>query len=450
MKNQKGPEGKNPDPTMDASIANQRPRLGNPLDAPMATIKDSLIGSLLSDRYIVIEKIKGGGMGEIYRAEDSKLGKTVAVKVLPAYFAAQPDVVMRFVQEAKTTPRLDHANIVDVTDLDVTPQGTPYYVMQLLKGMDVADLLIKEGSIPWKRALDITLQVCSAINAAHTYKDVQSGKPAPVIHRDIKPANIFLIELAGNPDFVKLLDFGVAKLYQESERARKERAPTLANMVLGTPAYMSPEQTRGSDVDARTDIYAVSVIMYEMMCGRPPFQDDSPFRIMEMQRENKVVPPTKQIQGLVMPPRLERAIMKGLEKDKEKRFGTIDEMMKELEAIVIEDGDKERALQAAAAVMQTETKPSAAAGEMQQAEIGPAMDGDLHQRSTDAYSIMNARNRSRSMKRMKLAAVGIAAAIAVGAGAITINHLPLHERARQTNVHPVDGGGMDAQDSGKK
>jgi serine/threonine protein kinase len=419
----KGPKGKAPDPTLDAPVGAAPPRQAVAAEGPMVIINDPLKGAILSERYKLIERLNGGGMGEVYRAEDMKLGKNVAVKILPQALTTSKDIVSRFIQEAKTTPKIDHPNIVDVTDYDVTKDGVVYYVMQHLKGMDLNDLLAKESNLPWKRAVGIILQVGKALSAAHGYKNPETGAPEPIIHRDIKPANIFLIELGDNPDFVKLLDFGVAKLHQESEKAKRERPATHALMVLGTPAYMSPEQTKGSNVDARTDIYAVAVILYEAVCGAPPFFDESVLRMMEMHREEMVVPPSKRVAGIAIPEKLESIIMKGLSKMPENRFQDMGEMMGALEAMV---ADEDRKLAESEALKKPAPEPAKAAlAIVEKADASQ----EIHQLSSEAYNIMKARNRAKEAKlvRTRLVAAGVIAILAAG-GFAAGHYAPIHEK----------------------
>src|SRR3954467_14763750 len=221
---------------------------------------DPFIGTTLEGRYEVQACIGTGGVGVVYRAHHLQLGRDVAIKILQQGAAAQPESRQRFEREAKALSVLAHPNIVAVTDSGVAA-GTPYLVMELLLGKTLADLLT-EGPLPTARALDIARQVLRGLAFAH-------GKG--IVHRDLKPANVFLQSLPDHADHVKLLDFGVAKFLDLSRAPGSNDNLTRIGTVFGTPAYLPPGQARGEVVDARTDVYAAGVILFELLTGRPPF-----------------------------------------------------------------------------------------------------------------------------------------------------------------------------------
>jgi len=216
--------------------------------------------------YRIIGVLGEGGMGRVYVAEHVKLGRRVAIKKLRPELASNPTAVARFFAEARAVNRISHENIVEITDLLQEPSGDSCIIMELLKGEDLAHRLLRKRVLPLPRAFDIAAQVASALAAVHA---------AGMIHRDLKPDNIFLIERHGNPDFVKVLDFGVAKLTDPNDRSGFAVHTTAAGQIIGTPEYMSPEQASGKAVDFRTDIYALGVIFYEMITGVLPFQGKS-------------------------------------------------------------------------------------------------------------------------------------------------------------------------------
>src|SRR4029079_2008039 len=189
----------------------------------------------------VIRKLGEGGMGSVYLAMHTILEKQVALKVLHGEFARKPDLVDRFIQEAKSASRIRHENVIDISDFGVTPDGFVFFAMELLQGHDLHEEIARSKlagvPLPWERSRKIFLQVCSALSAAHAQG---------IVHRDLKPENIYLIEFLGNKEFVKLLDFGIAKL---TEVAEGDRKLTRTGMLFGTPEYMSPEQARGDAVD---------------------------------------------------------------------------------------------------------------------------------------------------------------------------------------------------------
>jgi serine/threonine protein kinase len=214
---------------------------------------DPLLGQTLAGRYHIHKKLGEGGMGAVYLAVHTLLEKQVALKVLHGEFARKPDLVERFMQEAKAASRIRHENVIDISDFGVTPDGFVFFAMELLHGHDLHEEISRARlagvPIPWDRSRKIFLQICSALSAAHSHG---------IVHRDLKPENIYLIEFLGHKDFVKLLDFGIAKLTEASEGDRKL---TRTGMLFGTPEYMSPEQARGENVDHRVDIYAMGCIL---------------------------------------------------------------------------------------------------------------------------------------------------------------------------------------------
>jgi serine/threonine-protein kinase len=202
--------------------------------------------------YELVRRLGEGGMGEVYLARHQRLGREVALKVLRADMAKDPEMVRRFFNEARVVNEINHPHIVEVIDFAEEP-GRAYCVMELLKGVTLETILREEGSLSVARTCDIMAQVCEALAAAHK---------AGVVHRDVKPANIFLTEREGRKDFVKVLDFGVARV------ARADGSRTMVGAVLGTPAYMSPEQAQGKVVDGRSDVYSAGAVMYELLSGR--------------------------------------------------------------------------------------------------------------------------------------------------------------------------------------
>src|SRR5688572_17756924 len=222
--------------------------------------KDALIGTLVDGRYRIDAQIGEGGMGVVYRALHIALNKTLALKVLRGEMAKDAEVVQRFIQEAQAATSIGHENIIDINDFGRLPDGTVYFVMEYLNGLPLNDLIKRGGSIPVGQAVEIIRQIAGALGTAH-----QRG----IIHRDMKPDNVYIVPRGETQNFVKVLDFGIAKVGGASNKL------TRTGMVFGTPHYMSPEQAAGQSVDARTDIYALGVIMYEMFTGRVPFDADT-------------------------------------------------------------------------------------------------------------------------------------------------------------------------------
>ena len=225
------------------------------------TLMADRIGTVLDSKYELVRLIGEGGMGSVFEANHKLIGRKLAVKFLHPQYASSDEVVTRFQREAQAAAQIGHENIIEVTDMGTDDDDSPYLVMEFLQGCDVKRLIEAEGIQTPKRAAHIMVQALSALQAAH---DVG------IIHRDLKPENIYLIEKGGNPDYVKLLDFGISKFRAlETDGAK---GLTQTGTVLGTPHYMSPEQARGEqDLTPMSDIYAMGVILYQMLTGELPF-----------------------------------------------------------------------------------------------------------------------------------------------------------------------------------
>ncbi len=224
--------------------------------------EDQRVGTTIAARYFVRRLCGEGAMGRVYEGHHIEIGRRVAIKVLHSSFRNTPDVVERFRREARAASRIGHPNIVDVTDSGTTPDGAFFFVMEYLDGVDLEQLLAREGPLPIERALLIAAQVCRALIAAHA---------AGIIHRDLKPANVMLVRHRDDEDFVKVLDFGISKHSDLDKDARgKEVGLTRPDAAVGTPIYMAPEQVAGQPADGRTDVYAVGELLFEMLAGVPP------------------------------------------------------------------------------------------------------------------------------------------------------------------------------------
>ena len=285
--------------------------------APTAVLVDPIIGQTIGN-YRVSVKVGEGGMGSVYLAEHPQIGKRVALKVLHAEFASNPEVVSRFFNEAKAVNDIGHPNIVDVIDYGVLSGQQPsekfvYFIMEYLAGQTLAQLVRSESPLPPERALTIALQCADALSASHRCE---------IVHRDLKPDNIILQQRGRERDFVKLLDFGIAKLTGEQHGSNRTRT----GIVMGTPAYMSPEQCEGKgNVDHRTDIYALGIVLYEMLTGRVPFIGDGYGEILIQHLTQSPISPSK---FRVLPPHVEVVVLKALEKDPENRYPNMDEFMR--------------------------------------------------------------------------------------------------------------------------
>jgi len=295
---------------------------------PLVSV-EGLVGQVLDGRYRIESLIGSGGMSAVYRATHIHILKPVAVKVLHQDFALNEYAIERFRREAIMTARLNHPNAIHVMDFGVTAERIIYFVMELVDGKTLRQLIEAEGKFDYRRAVALLRQVCDAVEAAH-----REG----IIHRDLKPDNI-MIQLAGEVERVKVLDFGIAKLKEfalQSLGQNVERSNlTRAGMLVGTPQYMSPEQCRGQELDVRSDIYSLGIVLYEMLCGQPPFTTDSQFLDLLSKQLNEIPRPLREVAPTI-PAAIERVVMQALEKDPERRQPSVSELSLELERAVAE------------------------------------------------------------------------------------------------------------------
>ena len=293
--------------------------------SPRENEYDKLVGQTLDGRYYVEKKLGEGGMGVVFSARHAVIERPLAIKVLKRDAMRDTATIRRFVQEAKAASRIGHPNIVDVTDFGATPDGMTYSVMEFVPGQTLGTALRVGAPFPAARAIRITAQIARALAAAH-----DKG----IVHRDLKPENVFLLDRDGRQDFVKIVDFGIAKVTPPSGKAAEPRL-TRAGSVFGTPEYMAPEQAAGrNDTDGRVDIYALGVLLYEMICGRVPHRSDSMVRTLAMQMLDPIEPPSKVRPDLQIAPELEAVVMHALAKKREQRYQTMGELLEALDAVL--------------------------------------------------------------------------------------------------------------------
>jgi serine/threonine-protein kinase len=238
-----------------------------------STEGDPLVGSVVAGRYRVERLLGSGGMGAVYRAEHVHMKKTVALKVLHREFLGVNEVVARFEREAIAAGRIEHPNVAPATDFGKLDDGSFYLVLEYVDGKSLREL-IAEGPLDWPRAVAVAKQIVAALAAAHG---------AGIVHRDLKPDNVMLVRQPDGSERVKVLDFGIARVTLPSDAERASTHLTKVGAVMGTVAYMSPEQALGEEVDERTDLYALGVIVHEMLTGRVPFDADSAAQILAKQ-----------------------------------------------------------------------------------------------------------------------------------------------------------------------
>jgi len=281
-----------------------------------------MIGRTLPGGYHVLDLVGVGGMGRVYRAEQSVLGRTVAVKVIHPHLLADESAAVRFLTEARAASQLNHPNSVSVYDFGRTEDGQPYLVMEFLRGKDLATVAWEEGPLPFKRVVDVLRQGLAALGEAH-----ELG----IVHRDLKPENIILEPLRRGGDFVKVVDFGLAKLKGDAQG----RSVTNPGIVCGTPDYMSPEQGRGEELDGRSDLYAVGVILFQLLTGRLPFDADNPTQIVMMHLTIPVPDPRQVAPEREIPDELVDVLNRAMAKEADKRFRDAAEFSDALQAALV-------------------------------------------------------------------------------------------------------------------
>ena len=277
--------------------------------------QDPFVGKVIDGRYEIQQRVGEGGMGVVYKARQMSIDRIIALKMLNQQMAGDQTWVQRFYNEAKACSRLQHPNTIRMFDFGQTQDGRLFMTMEFLDGMSLRDALDR-GPIAPQRVIKILIQCCASLAEAHSIG---------IIHRDIKPDNVFLLNMAGSPDFVKLLDFSVAKLLEG------DRMKTQAGVVFGTPQYMSPEQGRGLPLDARSDLYALGILAFEMLTGNVPYNDDNPMTVIQMHMHGQVPPMPDAV-----PYAVQAVVRRALEKDPARRYQSAGEMMQHCQQVFAE------------------------------------------------------------------------------------------------------------------
>jgi serine/threonine-protein kinase len=273
-----------------------------------------MLGQTLGGKYKVVRLVGEGGMGAVYEGEQ-QLGTTkrkVAIKTLHPHLSRDPKIKARFEREVGTVAELEHPNTIQVYDFGTHEDGILYIVMEFLQGRSLATVLESEGAMAPDRVERILQQIGGSLEEAH-------GRG--IVHRDLKPDNIVLVDRAGKKDFVKVLDFGIAKRSQETDT--REQKLTQQGTVLGTPPYMSPEQFSGRPIDARSDIYSLGVMAYEMLTGKLPFAANTPWEWATQHMTQAPIPLESHAEGMRAPAEMRRAVLRALAKEPEARFQTV-------------------------------------------------------------------------------------------------------------------------------
>jgi len=296
-------------------------KCGALLPAVSAAQEDSLVGQVIGGRYRITQLLGEGGMGRVYLAEQ-QMGtnvRKIAVKMLQSQYAKDHQVLARFHRECGTVSELEHPNTIQFFDFGQTPDGQLYIAMEYVQGQSLSDAL-HHGPMQPVRILRILAQICGSLEEAH-------GRG--VVHRDLKPDNVILTTRAGQTDFVKVLDFGIAKRSEAKDRAEEQKL-TQQGMVLGTPPYMSPEQFTGKQLDARSDIYSLAVMAYELMTGRLPFEAETPWQWATQHMTAQPFPFESSPAAAGIPVAMKHAILRALSKDPSQRQANVRQFYEEL------------------------------------------------------------------------------------------------------------------------
>lgn len=314
-----------------SSIGDGRPPSSQrPSAPPRPGGAESLVGTVLGGRYRIEKLLGEGGMGAVYQAEHTHMRKRLAVKVLHPEMSRLPEVVARFEREAMAAAHIDHPNVAAATDFGKLDDGSFFLVLEFVEGQSLRDAMNK-GRLELGRALRILRQITAALGQAH-----QLG----IVHRDLKPENVMLVDRGGEPDFVKVLDFGIAKvpvgeLAREAPGTAKGPVLTQLGMVYGTPEYMAPEQALGQNVDARADIYALGILTYEMIAGVRPFDHESKVTLLGMHVTAPVPSFAQKVPTVQVPPEVEAIITKMLAKEATQRFADSRELVDAIDSVWI-------------------------------------------------------------------------------------------------------------------
>lgn len=282
-------------------------------------VTDLIPGMVLRGKYEILDKLGAGGMGAVYKARHVAFDELCAIKFVGAHLLEDERALLRFRAEAVVARRLQHPNAVKVQDLDTTDDGRPFIVMEYVQGRSLRELFRDERDVPTKRILALAREACGALGAAHALG---------IVHRDIKPDNLMIVSGADGSESLKVADFGLAKVREGFELA-SDKAFTQTGFILGTPPYMSPEQASGADLDGRSDLYSLGIVLYEMLTGRLPFRADSPLGMLIHHRETPPPPPT----ALGIPQAMAAVLMKSLAKRPEDRYQSaaqMDEALRQL------------------------------------------------------------------------------------------------------------------------
>lgn len=292
---------------------------------------DPMIGRMINGRFEVLSRLGAGGMGVVYRARQVGIDRIVAIKTLLKDRATDDKVVLRFKNEARAVSRLNHPNTIRIFDFGQMDDGTLYFAMELLEGRSLDRAIRQDAPFATRRTLHIMAQMADSLAEAHS---------KGIVHRDLKPENVYLSQVGDDPDFVKVLDFGVARMREQDS---SQGTMTQAGVIFGTPRYMAPEQARTMAVDARADIYALGIIWYELLMARTPFEADSPLAILMKHIQDPVPRMAVFRPDVSVPEEVETLVMRCLEKSPDRRIQSASALAVEIRSVLDRlDGRYER------------------------------------------------------------------------------------------------------------
>jgi serine/threonine-protein kinase len=329
------------------------------------------INQVLNNRFKVESKIGEGGFGAVYRGVQLATGRKVALKLLHPEMTKDENLVARFRREGMVLCNLRDAHTITTYDFDQTPDGTLYIAMELLEGKSLHQIFHEQAPLEWKRVFKILTEMCSSLAEAHAQG---------IVHRDLKPENIYLENRPGNPEFVKILDFGIAKVMRGDSIDPQSPQLTATGQTLGTLEYMSPEQLMGKPLDGRSDVYALGVVAYEMITGRLPFPDaKGPAGLITAQLKQTPQPPSTANAKAGLPQAADRVILKCLEKDKNNRWADVTQLASALQEVIVGEASPGASSSQASRLTPPEMLETRR-GEMPNL-APPAMPGPSHQQS---------------------------------------------------------------------
>jgi serine/threonine-protein kinase len=396
--------------TADPSRASEPEPVDRLVDRRLSDSNRTWLGKVVDGRYRVLEVIGRGGMGVVYRVEHLRMGKIAAMKVLHRDLAQDPEIVQRFEREAAAVSKLHHPHTVQVFDFG-NAQGALYLIMEYVRGLDLAHIISRDGPMPWPRAAPLFAQICGALQEAH-----ELG----IVHRDLKPENVLITRTTGGRDYAKVLDFGLAKLDQRGAPSRE----TERNAIVGTPYFMAPEQIRGEEVDARTDIYSFGALMFELLTGEHLYSGSTAVGVLTKHLTAEPDAPSMRAPRMAIPPAVDHLCRRALARDPGARWPTAAELGEAIEEVY-----GETVHETTGAGARSGSRAPARGPLVLEHDEG-ASDLRLRRSDIDAFE--------RGLKRQRVLVLGGTAAFAVGAVVTAVLLLSREAPALREEREPND------------